>query len=56
MNELKQMVSDLAFQVKGDYSKGKIIIEESDHKPPQKKKEFSFEFIATRFFVLFGPC
>ncbi len=39
MNELKQMVSDLAFQVKSDYSKGKIIIEESDHKPPQKKKE-----------------
>jgi DNA topoisomerase-3 len=28
MAELKQMVSDLVFQVKNDYSKGKIIIEE----------------------------
>ncbi|WP_075602607.1 type IA DNA topoisomerase [Saccharicrinis aurantiacus] len=37
MAELKQMVSDLAFQVKSDYSRGKIIIEENDNKPPEKK-------------------
>ncbi len=28
MDELKQMVSDLVFQVKNDYSKGKIVLEE----------------------------
>jgi DNA topoisomerase-3 len=32
MAELKQMVSDLVFQVKNDYSKGKIIIEELEKK------------------------
>lgn len=32
MAELKQMVSDIVFQVKNDYSKGKIIIEENDDK------------------------
>ncbi len=43
MAELKQMVSDIVFQVKNDYSKGKIIIEEGDSdkvktKPKQKEK------------------
>lgn len=30
MAELKQMVSDIVFQVKNDYSKGKIVIDEGD--------------------------
>ncbi|SMO41526.1 DNA topoisomerase-3 [Saccharicrinis carchari] len=37
MNELKQMVSDLVFQVRNDYSKGKIVIEENDDKEVQTK-------------------
>ena len=37
MGELKQMVSDLVFQVKNDYSKGKIIIEENDEKEAKPK-------------------
>ena len=37
MSELKQMVSDLVFQVKNDYSKGKIIIEENDEKEIKPK-------------------
>ena len=42
MAELKQMVSDLVFQVKNDYSKGKIIIEEvekQETKPKTTTKE-----------------
>ncbi|TLX74385.1 DNA topoisomerase III [Labilibacter sediminis] len=41
MAELKQMVSDIVFQVKNDYSKGRIIIEEDDKegvKPKPKSK------------------
>ncbi|MGQ1783739.1 MULTISPECIES: type IA DNA topoisomerase [unclassified Saccharicrinis] len=37
MAELKQMVSDIVFQVKNDYSKGKIIIEEDDEKEIKPK-------------------
>ncbi len=37
MGELKQMVSDLVFQVKNDYSKGKIVIEENDDKEVKTK-------------------
>ncbi len=41
MDELKQMVSDLVFQVKNDYSKGKIVLEEEDTKKVKSKKETS---------------
>ena len=37
MDELKQMVSDLVFQVRNDYSKGKIVIEENDDKEVKTK-------------------
>ncbi|WP_066631326.1 type IA DNA topoisomerase [Labilibacter marinus] len=37
MTELKQMVSDLVFQVRNDYTKGKIIIEENDEKEIKPK-------------------
>ncbi len=39
MDELKQMVSDLVFQVKNDYSKGKIVLEEENAKKEKSKKE-----------------
>ncbi len=39
MDELKQMVSDIVFQVKADYSKGKIIIEEEEEKTKSEKAE-----------------
>ncbi len=39
MDELKQMVSDLVFQVKADYSKGKIIIEEEGDNVKAEKAE-----------------
>ncbi len=39
MDELKQMVSDLVFQVKSDYTKGKIIIEEEDEKKKSGKED-----------------
>ncbi len=41
MAELKQMVSDIVFQVKNDYSKGKIVLEEEpkeESKPEPKSK------------------
>ncbi len=37
MAELKQMVSDIVFQVKNDFSRGKIIIEENDEKEIKPK-------------------
>ncbi|MCW3786934.1 type IA DNA topoisomerase [Plebeiibacterium sediminum] len=37
MAELKQMVSDIVFQVKNDYSKGKIVLEEEEKEKPEPK-------------------
>ena len=37
MAELKQMVSDIVFQVKNDYSKGKIVLEEEEKETPKPK-------------------
>ncbi len=39
MDELKQMVSDLVFKVKNDFSKGKIIIEEKKEEKKSKSKK-----------------